>query len=435
MKIITLLTSILIFSSSIGQEKYTLEDFIGEVLANDFGINIMKKEYQIAQNENNIGAAGYLPRISIDAQQDLTINTARLEFLSGDVNEAQNARNTGFNTGAFLEWTFFDGFKMFATDKKLDYLEETAQLNLRAEMEMKVYEASIAFYTLLLLQEMKEVYEQSIELSKNRYDYIERRLNNGAATKIELIQAQLDLTADSASYLSNLREIEEVSSSMNTLLTRSPDSPIQAEGSLPKPDDQLSWEALKEKANTQNTSILLAKSNIAIRDKEQKEVKSRYYPQLGFYAAYNFARSENEIGFLRTNRAYGPSVGLTLRWDILDQLSRYSGMKNAKLQIETSELQEKQEKIFIESELRRAYVNYNWSEKNINFELRNQLAIEEIVKATEQAFETGAISPLELREVQFGIVEARSRLLATQLDYITAKLNIALTVGDFGNMM
>jgi outer membrane protein TolC len=415
------------------QESLTIDVFIAEVIANDFGIKIVKNEALIAENENNIGNAGYLPRISLDATQDLTINSARQEFLGNQTNEADNAQNTAFQFGALLDWTIFDGFKMFATDKKLDLLEENAKLRHRAEIEIKVYQAALLFYSYILQQEMQEIYQESISLSKARYDYIERRIENGAASKIEYLQAQMDLTADSAAFLNNEKELSIIKAELNQMMAREADLPLSIEGALPKETEILNVESFKEKALAHNSNLLLAKAEIAIAAQERKEVISRFYPSVGVYAGYNFNQAENEVGFLLRNRTYGPSFGITLRWDIVDQLSRFQDLKNVKISQENANYIEKQQQLIISKELAQAFSNLKWARKNMDFELRNQVARDEITKITEVALQQGSITPLELREIQFSAVEARGRMLQAQLDYVVAKLNLILTTGDFGN--
>ena len=68
---------------SFSQEEWTLDQVISEVLKNDFGIQISKIDTAIAANNNNPGAAGYLPTINATADQNFTISSARQEFLSG----------------------------------------------------------------------------------------------------------------------------------------------------------------------------------------------------------------------------------------------------------------------------------------------------------------------------------------------------------------
>lgn len=425
------------FSSawSISQEKWTLDQVIGEVLKNDFGIQISEIDSAIAANNNNPGTAGYLPTINAFADQNFTISSARQEFLSGQVNEAENAQNRSFDMGVELNWTFFDGFKMFATDKKLNKLEEYSQMSLRAQMEMKIYEASVAFYTLYTLQEMESIYSDAIELSQSRIDYVQKQINNGAASKVQLSQARLDLIADSSAFLDNKRAIAEVATTLNTLLARKQNSVPELTGDINELEDVLSWEELIKNAKEQNTTLLQSKSMIAISELEQKEAKSRFYPQLSFYSAYNFGSSVNEVGFLSSNRSFGPSFGITAQWSILDQLSRVTQVRNAKLNKESAEIMAQQEELLLEKSLYEAYNIYQFAEEKINFERRNAEQTEEIAQITEKAYETGTVTPFELREIQYGIVEARGRLLQAQLEFMTTQLNISLLIGDFQKLI
>ena len=429
--------SFIILSSawSFSQEKWTLDQVISEVLESDFGIQISKIDTAIAENNNNPGAAGYLPTINAFADQNFTISSARQEFLSGQVNEAENAQNRSFDMGVELNWTFFDGFKMFATDKKLDKLEEYSQMSLRAQMEMKIYEASVAFYTLYTLQEMENIYSDAIGLSQSRIDYVQKQINNGAASKVQLAQAKLDLIADSSAFLNNKRAIAEVSITLNTLLARDQNNTLELSGDLNKLKEDFTWEELIENAKQQNTTLLQSKSMIAISELEKKEAKSRFYPQISFYSAYNFGSSVNEVGFLSSNRSFGPSFGITAQWSILDQLSRVTQVRNAKLNKESAELIAQQQELLLEKSLYEAYSIYEFAEEKINFEQRNTDETEEIAEVTEKAYDAGTVTPFELREIQYGIVEAKGRLLQAQLEYLTTQLNISLLIGDFQKLI
>ena len=426
---------VILLSSTVGfsQQKLTAEDFINNVLNNDFGIQIVKNETLIAANENNLGNAGFLPTLMIDANQDLTINSARQEFLGNQTNEADNAQNSAFQVGGLLEWTIFDGFSMFATRKKLNLLEETAQLNLRAEVEVKVYQAYLLFYSYLLHQELQAIFQQSIDLSLARMEYIEKRIANGAASKTELIQSQLDLTADSSAFLNNLNELELIQAEINEMMAQDANTALEIEGKLPSTTEDFNPESYKENAFSNNINLLIAKSNMAVLAQERKEITGSFYPSIGLYAGYNFNQAENEVGFLLRNRTYGPSFGITVRWNIIDNLSRYQSLKNIKIHQDNAEIIEKQEKQIIDRELTQSFSNLKWAKRNMDFELRNQVKRDEIISITEKALQAGSITPLELREIQFSAVEANERLLQSQFDYISAKLNLYLTTGAFGN--
>lgn len=432
MKILNSIIFIVGVLSANAQSDFTLEEYLAEVLVKDYGILIVKNSAIVAENNNNIGNAGYLPTIVVNADQNWTISNARQEFLSGQVNDVKGANNRAMTVGAALNWTFFDGFKMFATDKKLDLLQESAQLNLRAEMEMKLYQASISFYTLLLLKDMNSLYEESIDFSLARYNQIKTKVDKGAASQVELVQTRLDLTADSAALLNNQRSIATLQASLNAMIARDPLLPFNAVGDFPVFSETLTWEQLKSTSMENNSSLLYAKAMVAISEQERKEVISNYYPQLSFYAGYNYGNSQNEVGFLLSSRTSGPQFGLSLKWDILNRLSRIQDSKNSKIFIENSQLFQEQRSLAIQAELRDAFLTYEWARKNYEFEERNQFITEEVAAIKEQAFNSGALTQLELREFQFAIINTKNRMVNAKMEYITGLLNVRLLSGEMG---
>jgi outer membrane protein TolC len=410
---------------------YTFERFVAEMLEKDFGILLLRNEVQISSNNNNPGAAGYLPTISLNADQNWSVNNTRQEFFSGQVNQSPNAKNSSTNANVRLNWTFFDGFKMFATDKKLDRLEEVSSQQLHAEIEMKIYQASVLFYTLTQQNKLQQIYEEAIALSKARYEWFDLKLKNGAASNLQLIQARLDLTADSSVWLNNKKTIENLKTDLNRFLTRNVTDELILEGDLPQLP-VLSWEELSTKTNSANSQLLIAKSEIAIRDLERKEIQSFFYPQISLYSQFAFGHSQNQIGILNSNRNYGPGVGFTLQWNILNKMSTYTALKNNSVQQENADLRFQNQQSIIQTELRKAYNDYTWALQNKQLEQGNISENELSFGIAQKAFEQGVITALELREIQFSIVAARSRLLQAELILKTAELNIAIQTGELG---
>lgn len=431
-----LVYALLFLSFEIGaQNSFTLETYLAAVLEKDFNIRIARNTLQQVTNNNNAGAAGYLPEISVAAEQNWTINSARQEFLSGQINEADNAQNRSFNAGIMLNWTFFDGFNMFLEDKRLDLLQESARINMVAEMEMRIYSAAMAFYTYLLLDEMDKMFQESIALSNQRLEQIEVKRNIGTSNDLEWIQVKLDMAADSAVLIQNQRAMAVLQAQLNSFIARDPELPFEAEGKFPVEFATIQWEEIKKKGVNQNVSILQAKTMLAIREKEHKQVLSRYYPQLAFYSGYNFGSSQNQVGFLLSNRSYGPQFGITLRWDILSGLSRMSGERNAKIEIDNAELMQLERENTILSELRSAYLDYEWALKNVQFESENIALLEQGSQIMTKSMELGSVTPLQLREFQFSIVQAQTRYIEAKMLYITAQLNLFLGTSDFSTLL
>ncbi|MGV3630083.1 MAG: TolC family protein [Bacteroidota bacterium] len=416
------------------QENLGLETVIAKVLEANFDVRIERNNVTMAENLNNPGEAGYLPTIGLNADQNWSVNTTRQEFFSGQVNEANNAKNKSTNAALLLNWTFFDGFRMFAADKRLQQQQDYAALNLNAEMEMKIYQATILYATILQQQRMTRVYEQALELSRARYQFNELRVKHGSESELMLIQSRLDLTEDSSSLLQHQKNVADLKIDLAQLMGQGSAYQFTISGDLQN-TATLSWENVLRQAQEQNTQLLLAKSAIALTEMQRKEIQSFYYPQLSFYAQYGFGSSQNQIGILNSNRFYGSGFGFTFSWTILDRLSTYTQLKNNTLQTENAKLAEQQQALFIENELRKDFNEYEWALTNLKMESQNIVNAEEVLGIAQKTFENGALTSLDLRAIQFSVVQAQNRLMIAELAVKTAELNIALTTGNFKELL
>jgi outer membrane protein len=426
----------LIFFSvkAFSQQILSFEEVIKRTLEKNFDVLIQRNNVQIADNSNNIGAAGYLPTIGVNADQNWTTTNTRQEFYSGQVNEKNGANNNSLTAAARLNWTFFDGFAMFARDKRLQLQEDLATVNLTAQMEMSIYQASVLYYSLQYYKRMQVVYEEAIQLSKERFDLISLRSKNGAASDLELLQAKLDLNTDSSNYLNHLNQIGKMKADLAMVMGDAGNMQFEVADNIPALQ-VLNQAEILENALSQNTSLLVQKSQIAIIDQQRKELQSRYYPQLSFYAQYSATVSKSEVGLLASNRSLGPGIGLTLSWTILDGLSNVTAVKNNKLQKENAEFAVEKQEQTIKTEVDKAWQDYTFSERMYRLENSSILNTTEMFEIAQKSFENGSLTQFELREIQFSIIQAKNRQLTSEFNLRTAVLNLSLFTGDYKKLI
>jgi len=416
------------------QQVLSLEEVIKRTLEKNFDVLIQRNNAQVADNSNNIGAAGYLPTLGVNAEQSWNSTNTRQEFFSGQVNEKKGANNNSSTAAARLNWTFFDGFAMFARDKRLQLEEDLATVNLTAQMEMSIYQASVLYYSLQYYKRMQTVYEEAIRLSKERFDLISLRSKNGAASDLELLQSKLDLNADSSNYLNHLNIIRKMKADLAMVMGEGGNIQFEVDDNIPQLPP-LNQSVVLENALSQNTSLLVQKSQIAIIDQQRKELQSRYYPQLSFYTQYSATISKSEVGVLSSNRSLGPGIGLTLNWTILDGLSNVTAVKNNKLQKENAEYAVEKQEQTIKTEIDKAWQDYTFSERIYRLENTSVLNTTEMFEIAQKSFESGALTQFELREIQFSIIQAKNRQLTSEFNLRTAVLNLSLFTGDYKKLI
>lgn len=434
MKSLLIITSFFSVTFVGAQEVLTFEQAIQKTLENNFDIKIVKNNELQAENNNNIANIGYLPTIGINADKYYSKTNTHQEYFSGQVTDKVGAKNQSLTANVRLDWTIFDGFTMFATDKRLQIQEDQAALQVRSQIEMQVYQTAVLYYSIVYQNKMHTVYQSALDLSRDRYNLVYLKQKNGALSELDLLQAKLDLNTDSSNLITHNKTIRDLKTQLATVMGDASfvNFTVTDESPNVQPIDRASITA---NAISQNTSVLINKSNIALVDAQRQEMQGRYYPQLSLYGQYSLTTSQSQAGILASNRQIGPGLGFTLRWTILDHLSTFTQMKNLTLQQDNAELLVEKQNQLINQELALAFSNYDYAMELYALENSSIMNAEDMLNIAKKSYEGGSMTDLELREFQFSVVQAQNRQLSSALALKTAQLNLSLLSGDFQKLM
>ena len=124
----TLLLLLLIVFQLQAQEVLTIENALKIALENNFEIKLASNNLDIDKTNVASGNAGMLPRVTATLVDANSIQNSSQTRQDGTVTALDNAKNNSLNYGVGLDWTVFDGFKMFA---KLDQLKELQKLEMK----------------------------------------------------------------------------------------------------------------------------------------------------------------------------------------------------------------------------------------------------------------------------------------------------------------
>ncbi len=389
----------------------TLSEAITKALAQNYSVKVAKNNIEIAQNTNNIGNAGLLPTLGVNAGYSYTNSKADLEFSGGippqndAVQESQN-----YNASIVANYVLFNGLANITAFKQLGAQSDLAELQTRLSIESTVLQVVNAYFQLVREQQQLEILSFTKSISKERLKRTEISYEYGSGGKIDQLNAQVDFNQDSSNYLSMLQNVNTSKNELNFLMGEDMQNVFTVDTSSFKVNELATFSQVVSDAKANNVNLLLASVNLELSEISEKLNKSFYYPQVALNASYGYNRSENTVGILLSNQSLGFTGGITLGWNLFDGNRRKTALQNAKIQLESGEYRKKEAELLIQKELQNMYDLHQNNLRIVELEKQNIKYVELNLSRSQSLFNGGQISSLEFRQAQLNLQLSKSRL-------------------------
>lgn len=402
---------ILIFFSVIkinAQEILTLEDAVKIALENNYEIKIAKNDLNIDKTNVAIGNAGMLPKVTANVVDNNNIQNSSQTRQDGTVTELDNAKNNSLSYGVGLDWTVFDGLKMFARYNQLKELQKLGEAQLKLTIITKISDVTATYYDLVQQQQQLNALDSTIVISNQRMTLAQNRFTIGKASKLEVLNAQVDLNTDLTTVLRQKELYFNTKILLNQLLARHTKTDFKVvpeiviDNTLLLPD----LTALAEKQNPQLQAQIITKR---VTELQLRQIKAARYPIVKVNTGYNFNESQSSLGFTKESSSRGLNYGFSASMNLFDGLSQNRNEKIAKIIIENSTLLINQQTLALQSQLATAYQTYLTNLELIRLEEKNEAIARQNLDITLDKFRIGTIATLEFRTAQLNYVNAKVR--------------------------
>lgn len=420
------------------QDSLTLEQAIEAALKNNYDIQLTRNDSASYALDNSYSWAAFLPQLNGTAGTTWNRNNQRLKFTKrsggGDssvTRDAVKTHNTQYSLA--LNWTLFDGLKMFATRNRLEELATLGELGVKNQVTNTVAAVINNYFNIVRQKQQLKAVEEQISINEERVKLADKKLSVGLGSKPELLQARVDLNAQKAAQLQALTLIAQLRDQLNQLIGFRQGASYQVSDSIPV-NTTLQFGELAQKFEETNPALLFAKKNIDIARIVVKERKAELFPTLSLNSAYNFTQNDNSVAvninqpFYNQNKGF--NYGLNLNIPILNGFNTKRLIKQAQLDVRYQQLAYDNQRSQVEVGLGNSFKNYELQKRLLELEQNNiELAKENVMIALER-FRQGVSTFLELREAQISLQDAYNRLIAARYNTKLAETELLRLKGD-----
>lgn len=303
----------------------------------------------------------------------------------------------------------------------------------RASFDVRAQETGVrlatAYFNVLLAH-------HDLELQRNLVDSLRKQLHaqqtlykGNEGTLIDAQETQARLAMAEAGLILADDELRVTTRNLQAMLGAQPLRLTTVKEDFPTPalmpgalDDWLA------RARQNNAQVRAAREAVRVADANVDSAASQYFPTVDFVATYNDADSEN----LSTLSQRSNTVTLGLRMNIPIFTGGYTTAATSQARSERKRTESMLAAITeqVEAEVTRQFTAVQGGVPRIQAYASAVKAGTEALVAAQQGYKFGAYSNLDVLKVQDKLFQSKYDLMKAQLEYVLARLQLAMAVGD-----
>lgn len=416
------------FSASLlsAQDRVTLEQCIEQALESNYSIKISRNQEKIAGN--NLNYSPFLPTLGVSAGQKENINDSKVTT-NGEDRMTNNSRSDALNAGIALNWRLFDGMGMFVTQAKYQEMQAIGELNTQMAVENLIVSVSSSYYNVIMQHSKLDAARHSLVLSTERYKEAKDKYMLGVLSGLEAQQAKLDLNADSSNYMKQKELLKSAYISLNLSMNTDLQQTMYVKDSITL-RSPLMLKELNDKMLELNTTLLIGRRDYKISELDMKLARSAFLPTLDFSTGYNYNQTKQPSAATSFNRTNGAYWGFSVNVDVFNRLENRKKIKNARLDMENTDLSYQEAELQLRADLAQLYNIYENNLQIVNFEKESAGVAFENLDAAIEKYKLGTLSGIEFREFQRSYISAVDREVTAVYQAKVSELSLLLISGE-----
>ncbi|WP_422107555.1 TolC family protein [Winogradskyella sp.] len=411
------------------QDILTVDDAIKMAVEKNYDVRIAKNDTKISDIENGVLNSGYLPKVSASGGVNYSDENQNVVFSDGNSAEITGAITESYNASITADYTIFDGL-----ERKFNVKKNEENLNLKRLQERQSIENTIiaiynAYYNVAYQKQIEEHLKLNIANSEDRLERARKKLKYGQGTKLDELNAQVDLNNDNISYAAANKDYKNAKRNLNLLLGRDISAFFEVDTTVVFLEG-LEEDVILESSETENVTSLLNQQNLLLSDLDIEINKAKFLPKINGSVSYNWNQSINPpTNFALENEAYGLNLGLSLSWNIFDGGQSKTRVQTAKITRENREIELYRAKEELKKEVYNAYEDYTNKQFTLEAEQNNVITNTLNFSRTQNQFSLGQVSAVQFREAQINLFNALNNRARAKYDLKIAEINLLQLAG------
>ncbi|MBN2424514.1 MAG: TolC family protein [Calditrichaceae bacterium] len=421
----------------------SLDDCI--VLALEKNTDLKSAEYTYETADVNVKSSysGILPVVSASASKGKYIEGASEVIGPIQVDDSLGNAITVIGTdrrpkyeqdynsaGISINQNLFDGGIWWNRIRQAKTDRQSSEYYLMNERNRTILTTKEAFYDLNKQIQLLVANQAAVQRSQGQLERTEKMFELGATARLDVYRAKVNLGNDRITMLNQKNIVESARKKLNIIMGRDPLTPLEIQ-SVPQVKEELPpIEEITENTEEINPTLKRYEEDIHSRDLTVSMAKGVYYPELS--ASFNYSRSNPDMDRVyssQLNEDYSARYGLSLSINLFNGFRDYVNVQKAKISKKNTEEQYENYRRNLKANIVQNYNDYYSMLDIIKINEQNLEAAREEMRLSEERYQIGAGTSLDVRESQVNLSRAEQTLIAAQYNALLLYAQLQYQIG------
>lgn len=379
--------------------------------------------------------AGFYPSVSLNG------STGRYDYDRPTGITGYTSREN-YQAGISARYPLFEGFRTSASTDAARANHEATQAQYRQSRSDLRLDVTTAYYRLLQATRLVQVAEQSLQRTMKHLNYAEARLENGLATRSDVLKARVEQSNADLTLIRARNNRLTAAGRLNVLLGREaqlairiqdnlePDT-LRFSSDLPADSAQADVSALQPGSDRLINAALQSRQELNTLDHQLKAqqaavriARSAYYPSVAVDGNYSYSGDEP------SDLPRSSYIGISVSMPLFSGLARPARTAQENLALQNLEQQRKSLEHQISIEVWNAYLKVKEAQERIISNRTFYEDAQENLRIAEGEYKEGVGSMLDVIDAQTAQVSAEESYIEALADFRIARAALKRAVGQ-----
>ena len=333
---------------------------------------------------------------------------------------------------ASLEQPIFAGSRLDAAADAAEFVARASEQDHAKDKADLMYNVRTAYWSLFKAMEFKKVVDENVEQVKSHLKDVENLMNQGMATKNDLLKVQVQLSDAQLRQIEMNNNVQLATIGLNNVIGIPLQTSISIESDITQKHEThfADLNSLIEKAMEKRPELKSLEYKVKAAEASVTAAKGGWFPQISLAANYNYNRPNQRFQPAQDVFKDSWDVTLGVSLDIWNWGKTLHQTDQAAAQLEEAKDGLTQLKDGVTLEITQSFLNLNQAKKRTAVAEQGVQQADESFRVTSKRYKEGLAQNSDVLDAEVALLQAKTNSTQALVDYELAAARLQKAIGE-----